>query len=101
MPVRFAPDKRHSEDYLLWLEAALAGGTLLFMDRPLVFFFKPSYGDSGLSKDPAAMQKGETDVFLRLHRKGLLPGPAAAAALGWSLVKYLRRLAFLELGVER
>ncbi|HEX9398069.1 MAG TPA: glycosyltransferase family 2 protein [Burkholderiales bacterium] len=94
---RFADGKRHSEDYLLWLEVVLDGGSAWYLDAPLTTLFKPAYGAGGLSADLHAMEAGELDTLARLRRAGLLGPLCWAAASAWSCVKYLRRLALQAL----
>ena len=89
---RFADGKRYSEDYLLWLEIVLDGGSAWHLDAPLTTLFKPAYGAGGLSADLRAMEVGELDTLARLRRAGLLGTPCWAAASAWSWAKYLRRL---------
>lgn len=91
IPQRFAEGKRHSEDYLLWLEIILSGGAAWYLDAPLTRLFKPAWGASGLSADLAAMEAGELDTLARLRRDGKLGAACWAAASAWSWLKYLRR----------
>ena len=89
---RFAEGKRHSEDYLLWLEIVLAGGTAYYLDAPLALLFKPAYGAGGLSGQLWAHEAGELDAIARLRRGGQLGLASAAAAGAWSCLKFGRRL---------
>lgn len=94
---RFAAGKRHSEDYLLWLELALAGQVLYSLDAPLASLFKPAYGAGGLSGQLWAHEAGELDAIARLRRAGHLGPAGAAAASAWSCIKFGRRLLFSAL----
>ncbi len=91
LPFRFPEDKRFSEDYFLWLEMVLNGVNAWYLDIPLAVSFKSSYGEGGLSRDLAAMEKGELDTYKRLCRKNLLPTTLTIGLYGFSLVKHLRR----------
>jgi glycosyltransferase involved in cell wall biosynthesis len=92
LPQRFAAGKRHSEDYLLWLELALAGRTLYRLEAPLAVLFKPAYGAGGLSGQLWRHEAGELDAIARLRRAGQLGRASAAAASAWSCLKFGRRL---------
>ena len=88
---RFAEGKRHSEDYLLWLEIVLSGGEAWYLDAPLARLYKPAWGAGGLSADLRTHEAGELDALLRLRRAGLLGPVSWGAASAWSWLKYLRR----------
>ena len=92
LPFRFPEDKRFSEDYCLWLEMVLSGVNAWHLDSPLAVSYKSSYGEGGLSRDLAAMERGELDTYNRLRRKKLLPTGLTIALFGFSLIKHLRRV---------
>ncbi|MFH0997437.1 MAG: glycosyltransferase family 2 protein [Pseudomonadota bacterium] len=92
LPFRFPADKRYSEDYCLWLEMVLNGVNMWHLDIPLAVSFKSSYGEGGLSRDLAAMEKGELDTYKRLWRKNLLPTSLTIGLFGFSLIKHFRRM---------
>ncbi len=94
---RFDPEKRHSEDYLLWLEIALSGHGVWLLDTTLGYSFKAPYGQSGLTENLWRMEKGEIDTYRKLHRKGLLTGLSTCFFIGFSVLKYFRRLLILRL----
>ena len=91
LPFRFPEDKRYSEDYHLWLEMVLNGISAWYLDISLAASFKRSYGEGGLSRNLAAMEKGELDTYNQLRRKKLLPGSVAIILFGFSLIKHFRR----------
>jgi hypothetical protein len=91
LPFRFPEDKRHSEDYFLWLEMVLSGVKAWYLDIPLAVSFKSAYGEAGLSRDLVAMEKGELDTYLRLRRKKLLPTGLTIGLIGFSLIRHFRR----------
>ena len=97
LPQRFAEGKRHSEDYLLWLELVLAGHAAYYLDAPLARLFKPAYGAGGLSASLWRHEAGELDALARLRRAGRLSLPAWLAASAWSCAKFTRRLALVAL----
>jgi glycosyltransferase involved in cell wall biosynthesis len=92
LPHRFHPGKRYSEDYLLWCEMLLDGYAGYRSPLPLAFFFKASYGESGLSSNLWAMEKGELDTYRKLFRAGRIGGLLFPALCFWSVAKYARRL---------
>jgi glycosyltransferase involved in cell wall biosynthesis len=68
---RFLDGKRCSEDYLLWTQIISAHGPAGFIQLPLAFLHKPTYGASGLSGNLWEMQKGEIDSLLRLRQSSV------------------------------
>jgi glycosyltransferase involved in cell wall biosynthesis len=96
---RFREDQRYGEDYLLWLEIVLGGGRATLMNKPLLRLHKASYGVAGLSARLWEMQRAELQVYFRLQRQGLLGVWSAVWASVWSLVKYVRRLVYVRLGL--
>jgi glycosyltransferase involved in cell wall biosynthesis len=91
LPFRFAEDKRRSEDYLLWLEIALSGRRIAFLDVELAGAFKQDLGAGGLTVDPARMAAAERDTYRRLWREGRLGTLSALLALGFSGLRYAVR----------
>jgi len=67
IPERFLEGKRCSEDYLLWTQVIAAHGPAGFIEVPLAFLHKPTYGASGLSGNLWEMQRGEIDSLRRLR----------------------------------
>jgi len=90
--LRFKSGKRHMEDHLLWQEIVLSGYPACKLEAPLATINKPQFGASGLSSQLWAMQMGELDNYCQLHRQKYISTPAAAFFLGFSLVKFARRL---------
>jgi glycosyltransferase involved in cell wall biosynthesis len=94
---RFEEDKRHSEDYLLWLRLVLRGACAWRLELPLACSFKGDAGAGGLSGSLWRMQSGELDTYARLQRDGLLPAWLRAALVCVSLAKFAVRSARVTL----
>ena len=94
---RFDPAKRHSEDYLLWLQIVLIGNAVWQFDAPLAYSYKADYGEEGLSADLWKMEKGELDTYIRVWRERLISFPVLSALWAYSLSKYLRRMVLVFL----
>lgn len=92
IPQRFAEGKRHAEDFLLWLEICLSGAPCARTTLPLAYLYKAPFGEGGLSGDMWMMEKGELDTYRRIWKAGLLGHGKGALLVGWSLVKYMRRV---------
>lgn len=92
LPFRFHPRKRHSEDYLLWLQIALSGYECNFLEMPLAYFFKAPYGEGGLSGDLWSMERGQLDTFYRLYKEGYISGLVLAFLILFSVTKFCRRI---------
>lgn len=86
----FKEGKRYSEDYLLWLEYAFSFKAAL-LDVTLAANFKEIYGESGLSKNLWALEKGELDTYRQIAHKGYAQQGIVALAMCFSVVKFLRR----------
>ncbi len=92
LPYRFAPGKRHCEDYLLWCEILIDKYPCCWSPLPLAFLFKAPYGEAGLSANLWAMFKGGLDAYTRLYRTNRIGRIKLAGLHGWLLVRYLRRI---------
>ena len=89
--LRFVDGKRHSEDYLLWLQLVATGREACVIPRKLAFTFKAEFGEGGLAGDLWTMERGELDTFKRLRRSGQLGWPMFCIAGVFSLLKFVRR----------
>ena len=97
IPFRFDPDKRYSEDYLLWLKIILGGYQGWRLELPLAFCYKPDFGSSGLSGDLWQMEKGQLDTYWRLYQRGLISPLIMPFLIFLSMAKYFRRVAIASL----
>lgn len=94
---RFAPGKRHMEDFLLWLTIAASGGKVVRLDAELAYIFKAPYGETGLSAELVAMERAELDVYRRLRGMGRLGATASTLLRLYSVAKFARRLLLIRL----
>jgi teichuronic acid biosynthesis glycosyltransferase TuaG len=92
LPHRFAADKRHIEDQLLFTEICLDGYPCYRSKAALAFLFKAQYGEAGLSADLWRMEKGELDFYVRLACAGKISRMSLLFFIPFSFVKYIRRL---------
>jgi len=92
LPFRFEPQKRHSEDYLLWLQITLSGYQCAFLDLPLAYLYKAPYGEGGLSADLWKMEKGQLDTYYRVYKEGYINLFAWLFLVLFSLAKFCRRV---------
>lgn len=97
LPYSFITGKRYSEDYLLWCEICQNDHMCFKSTQPLVFHFKPDYGDAGLSGNLWSMQKGQIDTYLRLQKSGLIGLALLMLLLCWSLLRFFRRICVVSL----
>jgi len=97
LPQRFVDGRRYMEDHLLWMSIVLAGARAAILEVPLASIHKASYGEAGLSAQLWEMEKGELDNYRQLRRAGLISAPAAAALQLFSLAKFAKRLAVVNL----
>lgn len=94
LPLRFPADRRYGEDYVLLVQAKVAGYRMARIELDLVTLFKPAYGASGLSAAIWEMERGELQTFLKLRRAGAISLPMMIWLVVWSLAKFLRRAMF-------
>lgn len=101
LPFRFADDRRHMEDHLLWLQIACAGYKVVRLNAELAFLYKAPFGETGLSSALWRMETAELDNYRRLFRAGIIGTPATLALWAWSLAKFTRRLAYTAIPALR
>lgn len=97
LPFKFKEGKRYIEDYLLWLQIILSGVPAAFIKMPLAATFKADFGENGLSAQLWKMERGELDTYWQIYKDGSVGLPATLALLGYSLVKYMRRMAIVTI----
>lgn len=90
---RFSPHGRYAEDFDLWLRLAFDGRKMGVMDERLGVRYQGLYGESGLSTNLWAMERGELAAFRSLRAAGNLSFFRLIFAQSFSLTKYLRRVA--------
>ncbi|CAB3389564.1 Glycosyltransferase involved in cell wall bisynthesis [Kyrpidia spormannii] len=86
------PERRFSEDYLLWLEMSLGSFKGMFIEYELTSLHKAPYGSKGLSAELWQMELGELQTYFQLHREGYISGIILASLVPFSLIKYVRRV---------
>ncbi|TKH02932.1 glycosyltransferase family 2 protein, partial [Peribacillus simplex] len=72
IPYRFDPNKRFSEDYLLWAQIFLNGNKICLIEKPLAYAYKDGFGIGGLTGQLWKMQKGEIETYKRLKKQDLI-----------------------------
>jgi glycosyltransferase involved in cell wall biosynthesis len=92
LPFRFKEGKRHSEDYLLWLQIILSGCPSTYIELPLASSYKAAYGEGGLSADLWRMEKGELNTYLEIYREGRIGPLRTCFLLAYSMAKHMRRV---------
>jgi glycosyltransferase involved in cell wall biosynthesis len=93
VPYRFREGKRYVEDHALWMQMALSGCKMLFLEADLAALFKPLIGTHGPSSHLWQMELGELDAYWDLYREGKASSLVAGALCALSLVKFVRRVA--------
>ena len=92
IPFRFQPDKRHAEDFLLWLQIASAGFQIARLELPLAYVHKPFFGKNGLSSELWKMERGELANFFTLYSTGAIGVLVCASAMIFSIFKFIIRI---------
>lgn len=91
-PFRFPVDKKNKEDYYLWFKLVLSGYDAYKINPPLAYIHKAPYGEKGLTARLWEAEKEELEMFMRLHKEGLLPMGKAYLLGGFSFLKFIRRV---------
>jgi len=89
---RFPEKVKYAEDYSLWLRIVASGGRAYRFDEALAILYKRHYGESGLSSNIWAMEKGELECFVELYKSGLIGVLKFVFVILFSLMKFSRRL---------
>jgi glycosyltransferase involved in cell wall biosynthesis len=89
---RFPTSRRYSEDYELWLKVVAQAGFVDRIELPLAWYFKRPYGESGLSANLCAMEKGELQALWAVRRDGIISSGQWLVFTVISFAKYLKRV---------
>jgi len=90
--LNFSIDFRYGEDYNLWLGLLATGARAVFLDLPLAVVHKPAFGVSGQSAALWRMELGEFQALRAAWCRGSVSSKLTLLAMGWSLLKFSRRL---------
>jgi len=97
IPDRFYPGKRYAEDYLLWLTIVLKGHPAYYLSVTMAYSYKSDFGELGLTADLKKSHSGVNDTYLQLYSARKISYLALIFLLGYSWIKYLRRLLIVGL----
>lgn len=97
LPVRFHSTQRHMEDHRLWMDIALSGSRIGFIDAPLAILFKPAFIRSGLSSNLRAMEEAELSNYRDLRSSGRISPMLCVLLQAWSIARYFRRVGIVWL----
>ena len=97
IPFRFEVNKRYAEDVHLWRQVACASSRLVRIESPLAYMHKAPYGASGLSAELWSMEKGDLNSLFSLYNAKHISGMLLALGSTFSLAKYLKRIAHIQL----
>jgi len=89
---RFPSSKRYSEDYSLWLSIVFDGYSAVFTNLPLAYGDKLYFGERGLSGHLWNLERDHNKNYLRLLQQKKIGLLMTLLAIGWSLLKYIRRV---------
>jgi glycosyltransferase involved in cell wall biosynthesis len=91
--LRFDAGRRYGEDHDYWLRYMRAERCeALWVRTPLGASANPPFHPGGLSGDVQAMMRGQLRNIWSNRPRGLAGWPLTAAATGWSVARYARRL---------
>jgi len=91
LDLRFEPDKRCSEDYLLWLSIVFQGYAAYRFEGTLAYLYKGRFGEGGLSGNLWEMEKGQLDTYHKLFTCRYITRTKFGLLCCYSLLKFLRR----------
>lgn len=101
LPYRFYPEKRFSEDYLLWLLICFGEGNCYYLDLPLAYLDKAHFGVSGMSANLWQMQIGEIENYRILYNQKNINFAVLLFFLLFSWLKFIRRLVIVLIRKSR
>lgn len=96
LPLRFHEAQRYTEDHMLWMALACSGVRMVRLPQDLAAIYKP-FGVRGLSANLWRMQRGDMGNYRRLYAERHIGLMAFVALMGFSLLKFARRLVLLRL----
>lgn len=96
LPLRFHDAQRYTEDHMLWMALACSGVRMARLPQDLAAIYKP-FGVRGLSANLWRMQRGDMGNYRRLYAARQIGLGAFVALMGFSLLKFARRLVLLRL----
>lgn len=97
LPLRFESGSRYMEDHLLWMRVACAGHRVVRLEAELAYIFKAAYGASGVSSELWAMERGSLQNYRSLRRDQCIGWIGMLLLMGYSLLKYCRRLVIVAM----
>ena len=92
---RFDESQRFSEDYQLWLRIIAAHRTGDFLNLPLTYLYKQTFGISGSSSRMFSMYRGELNNARVLRNENIITGPTVVFWRIWLSAKFMIRLIVL------
>jgi glycosyltransferase involved in cell wall biosynthesis len=101
LPLRFDPQFRRSDDFLLWLSIIRQGYEAWLLNVALAYTFKDAFGAGGLSQDLWAMEKSELAVYGELARRGDISSFTHWLLAPYSLLKHAKRVAQRAIATSR
>ena len=90
---RFDEKQRYAEDYLLWLTVLFSSlSTVFLIEENLAYMYKAAYGESGISNDLWAMEKGELSAYKKIYDMEYIKRYEYWLLSCYSFIKFLRRI---------
>lgn len=98
---KFKEGQYYCEDYLLWLQICLSQQACYKFTIPLAFVFKKAYGEAGLAANLFQMEKGELQSYAEVAKQGLISPLTRFVYSTISLVKFIKRLVYVSLRLNK
>jgi len=93
---RFDETMRYVDDHLLLMNIILDSNKAVKIQTKLAYVFKPMFGVSGLSSNIYQMEKHELLAYTKIFQANKINFFTYIFLMGFSLVKYVRRLILLR-----
>jgi glycosyltransferase involved in cell wall biosynthesis len=97
IPFRFDDGRRHGEDLLLWQRIAFSGHSVVRMETPLEYVYKPFFGSGGLSLQLWKMEKAELSNLLVHYKERNIGLFMWLSSTTFSMLKFFRRAVVAKL----
>lgn len=98
---RFKEGQYYCEDYLLWLQICLSQQACYRFSIPLALVFKKAYGEAGLASNLFQMEKGELQSYAEVTKQGLISPLTRFAYSTLSVLKFIKRLIYVSLKLNK
>lgn len=89
---RFNDERRHCEDYDLWLRIVTSGSRCSYIPIGLAAAFKAPFGEKGLGSQLSKMEVAQNSVYRELRSNSAISRSVYLMLRVWSAIRFARRI---------